>query len=334
MVKQVDFPIDFVVTWVDGNDSGWKNKKNKYDSTKSGGQETSRFRDYEIFEYWFRAVEKYAGWVNHIYLITDNQVPTWVNSKAKKLTVIDHNDFIPSQYLPVFNSNAIEINIHRIESLSEHFVLFNDDMFLNNYVKKSDFFSEDGKPKDTAGLNAIQPHRMFDYIYTNMMVIINNNFTKKEVIRKQFFKFFHPANGILNLYTLLLLFLPKFTRFFDLHYPYSLNKSFANKVIEDNADAYALTMRDRFRDKNDITIWLVRYYSLVTGFFSPRSVHFGKIYNLTQFDKMLNDLDYGNHNVIVINDDESINQTEFESLKVKMKKHFDVKLPKKSQFEE
>lgn len=334
MVKKIDFPIDFVVTWVDGSDPKWLDKKRNFEGSESnGGHEQSRFRDYSIFEYWFRAVEKYASWVNHIYLITDEQVPKWINTKYSKLTVIDHRDFIPTQYLPVFNSNAIEINVHRIEGLSENFVLFNDDMFLNNYVKASDFFDQNGKPKDTAGLNAIQPHRMFDYIYTNMMIIINNKFEKRKVMRRHFFKFFHPANGILNLYTFLLLFLPKFTRFFDLHYPYSLNKSLVDNVINENRDAYALTMNSRFRSVNDISIWLVRYYSLVTGFFSPRSVHFGKIYNLTQFDKMIKDIDFCKHKVIVINDDESINQEQFENLTKKMKNHFNIKLSKKSQFE-
>ncbi|MDE8160206.1 capsule biosynthesis protein CapK, partial [Erysipelothrix rhusiopathiae] len=39
--------------------------------------------------------------------------------------------------------------MHRIEGLSEHFVYFNDDMFLNKPVTPEDFFKE-GLPCDTA----------------------------------------------------------------------------------------------------------------------------------------------------------------------------------------
>ena len=37
-----NYPIDFVVTWVDGNDPN------------------VRFRDWDNMQYWFRAVEKFA----------------------------------------------------------------------------------------------------------------------------------------------------------------------------------------------------------------------------------------------------------------------------------
>ena len=47
---------------------------------------------------------------------------------------------MPEEYLPTFNSAAIELNLHRIEGLSENFVFFNDDMYLIQDVKPDDFF--------------------------------------------------------------------------------------------------------------------------------------------------------------------------------------------------
>jgi hypothetical protein len=35
-----------------------------------------------------------------------------------------------SPFLPTFSSPAIEANLHRIAGLSEHFLYFNDDVFL------------------------------------------------------------------------------------------------------------------------------------------------------------------------------------------------------------
>ncbi|WP_257593949.1 hypothetical protein [Lactiplantibacillus plantarum] len=140
------------------------------------------------------------------YLVTDHQVPEWLDTENDGITVVDHSQIIPAEYLPVFNSNAIELNLYKINNLSEHFVYFNDDMFLNKPVMPKDFFSEDGRPKDTAGLNAIQPKFDFDYIHVNNMKIINENFDKKLVMKKQFFKFINPINLELNIYTMLLFF--------------------------------------------------------------------------------------------------------------------------------
>lgn len=328
------FNVDFVVTWVNGQDKTWLEKYNKYSDEDTLDVKNARFRDFYIFQYWFRAVEKYAPWVHHIFLVTDRQVPTWLNVDNKKLTVVDHSQLIDAKYLPVFNSNAIELNLYKIPSLSEHFVYFNDDMFLNRPIKKTDFFSKSGLPKDTAGLNAIQPMFDFDYIHENNMRIINQNFNKKEVMKKHFFKFINPVNMELNIYTILLFFWPRFTRFFDLHYPYSLRKSKMKMVIQSNHSAYVQTMNDRFRSKQDITIWLVRYYSLVKGEFSVRSPRVGKIYDLyTNFDAANKDIRNGKHKMIVINDDANIDHKMFKKISHSLRQTFEGKFPDKSSFE-
>lgn len=333
MVKQ-PFDIDFVVTWVNGRDPEWLNKYNKYSMNDTLDVKDARYRDFYIFRYWFRAVQKYAPWVHHVYLVTDHQVPEWLDTENDGITVVDHSQIIPAEYLPVFNSNAIELNLYKINNLSEHFVYFNDDMFLNKPVMPKDFFSEDGRPKDTAGLNAIQPKFDFDYIHVNNMKIINENFDKKLVMKKQFFKFINPINLELNIYTMLLFFWPQFTRFFDLHYPYSFKKSNMEKVINENRNAYRQTMMDRFRGKNDISIWLVRYYSLVNGDFSVRSPRIGKIYDLfTQFDAAIKDINRSKHKLIVINDNAKINREDFRKISQSLKDSFEEKFSSKSSYE-
>ena len=57
-----------------------------------------------------------------------------------------HQDFIPQEYLPTFNSNVIELNLFRLEALSDKFILFNDDMFFNKPLQPSFFFTGD-RPK-------------------------------------------------------------------------------------------------------------------------------------------------------------------------------------------
>ena len=135
--------IDFVITWVDGSDDRWQ--KEKQETRKHLGivadvdDRKERYRDWDNLQYWFRGVEKYALWVRKIHFVTWGHLPKWLNTDHPKLRVVNHEDFIPREYRPTFNSHTIEWNLHRIPDLAEQFVYFNDDMFLTNQVYEEDF---------------------------------------------------------------------------------------------------------------------------------------------------------------------------------------------------
>ena len=50
--------IDFVVTWVDGNDPVWQEKKSSYDgsvnTSKQSMNSVKAYREWGTFKYWFR----------------------------------------------------------------------------------------------------------------------------------------------------------------------------------------------------------------------------------------------------------------------------------------
>lgn len=326
----MDFDVDFVVTWVDGNDPKWKSKRKKYIEDS----ENARFRDYHIFKYWFRAVEKYAPWVRKIYLVTDNQIPEWLNLNAEKLQIVDHKEIIDAKYLPTFNSNAIELNINKIKGLSEHFVLFNDDIFINDYVEKKDFFDiKTGLPRDIAAQNAIMPVEDFDHITTNNMITINKRFNKKDVLLKSPLKYFNIKYGYWNIMSLCLLPWPRFTRFIDPHIPFSFLKSIFSDVLAKNEKFVKTTLTNKFRNTSDISINTVRYYQLAKGIFKPRSYRFGKKYNLNQVDKILKDILNSKHKVICLNDTNELLEDDFENITKQLQSAYSTKLNLKSNFE-
>ena len=80
--------IDFVVMWVDGNDPEWQKKKNKYDVNAKSDGSIYRYRDWDLLQYWFRGVEKFAPWVNKIYFITWGHLPKWLNRIIQKLKLL------------------------------------------------------------------------------------------------------------------------------------------------------------------------------------------------------------------------------------------------------
>lgn len=145
-----EFPIDIVYTWVNGSDFNWLSKRHLLESKKRvrvvRSTEKSRYLDIGELKYNLRGIEKYIPWYNKVYIVTDNQVPSWINLNHPKLAFVNHTTIIPTKNLPTYNSNNIEFHLSRIPGLSEHFIYLNDDVFIGKPCNPSDFFTNEGKP--------------------------------------------------------------------------------------------------------------------------------------------------------------------------------------------
>lgn len=140
--------IDLVVLYVDSTDKHWQELYTRYAPLSNDSQITGkqRFRRNPHFKYWFRGVENYVSWIKTIYLVVQShsQVPDWIDTN--KVKVVLHEDFMPKECLPVFNSQAIEMFLWNISGLSEKFLYSNDDTYFVGDLKPEDFF-ENGKVK-------------------------------------------------------------------------------------------------------------------------------------------------------------------------------------------
>lgn len=102
----------------------------------------SRFEDNEELRYSLRSVEKHAPWVRHIFIVTNGQIPSWLNLDNPRVTVVTHQDiFLNHSHLPTFSSPAIETHIHHIPGLSQRFIYLNDDVMFGKDVWPDDFYS-------------------------------------------------------------------------------------------------------------------------------------------------------------------------------------------------
>ncbi|MDE5610892.1 MAG: Stealth CR1 domain-containing protein [Odoribacter sp.] len=142
-------PIDLVYLWVDGNDPNWQAKRNQtigvtdeHSSVNCDG----RYANHDELRYSLRSAELFAPWIHRIFIVTDNQVPEWLNTSNPKIRIVDHTEILPSEALPCFNSSVIEHFIWRIPGLSERFLYANDDMYFGKPVNPEDFFAADGLP--------------------------------------------------------------------------------------------------------------------------------------------------------------------------------------------
>ncbi|WP_026118157.1 stealth family protein [Nocardiopsis salina] len=147
LADDADFPVDVVYTWVDGADPEHAAKRARHSgaAAPSLAANRSRFVDRQELRYSLRALHSYAPFVRHVYLVTDAQVPGWLDPSAEGITVVDHRDiFDDPGALPTFNSHAIGARLHHIEGLSERYLYFNDDVFLAGPARAEDFFHANG----------------------------------------------------------------------------------------------------------------------------------------------------------------------------------------------
>ena len=323
--------MDFVILWVDDKDQKWREEYEKYSLLEEEGKRIFHFRNWENLHYWFRGVEKFAPWVDRIFLITAGQTPSWLNTSHPKLRLIFHEEYIPKELLPTFCSNTIELFLHKIPDLSEHFVLFNDDFFIINKIKPERFFQR-GKPVDICAMNVYDGSGVSSNCMCNLEVI-NRHFDKKDVILKDIFKWFSFRNGKKLLRTFLLIWWPQFVGFYEHHLPQPFLKSIHEEVWKKESKAIIDSVRPRFRKKTNLTQYLYRYWQLVTGNFTCRNIYSDSVVfqlDNKNLDKVVNIILKQKKNIIVINDAEDL---DFEKAKQRVNHAFGTILQEKSSFE-
>ena len=336
---EVDEKIDFVIMWVDGNDPEWQKEKAKYDVKTNADGTIYRYRDWNLLQYWFRGVEKFAPWVNNIYFITWGHLPEWLNTENPKLKIINHKDYIPEKYLPTFSANTIENNIYRIKDLSENFVLFNDDVYLINKTKIEDFF-EKGVPKDTVALNVHCPKKSLisQYFCINDTGIINEHFDFKKSFNENKKKWFSLKNGVAMLRTLALMKCPRFPGFWQHHLSSSLSKSTFEEVWNKEFEILDNTCKHKFRETTDVNQWVFKEWQIAAGNFEIRNSKFGKSFFIDRDGiedvkpKALRYIRNQKGKIITINDGE-MSEEEFENTLKQLSDAFESILPEKSSFE-
>lgn len=106
-----------------------------------------RYRDiYQLMKYSLRSVEKFAPWINHIYIFTCRpQQPDWLDFSHPKISVVHHDEVFDPEDVPTFNYNVIESYLHKIPGISEDFIYLNDDFLLGSEVSPEDFYDSSGK---------------------------------------------------------------------------------------------------------------------------------------------------------------------------------------------
>ncbi len=329
-----DEKIDFVVLWVDGDDPEWLKQKNEYLHI-TGDASKNRFRDCDNLQYLFRGIEKYASWVNKIFFITWGHLPEWLNTENEKLRIVKHEEFIPKEYLPTFNSNVIELNLHRIKDLSEKFVLFNDDLFILKDTKKEDFF-KNGLPTDIyceyVQLSSYYNNTHY-FMKANILAIINKHFNKEQIMKQNKKKFINLK--YCNFYNKQTRYFSKFKKkfvgFWNFHVSQPYLKETFRTVWDQENQALDEACHNKFRSANDLGHLLCRYWQFMEGKFMPKKDSSKYFIYLDDNHEAVDAILKQKYQLICIND--AYTHIDFEKAKREINNALNQILPEKSSFE-
>lgn len=256
------FPIDVVYTWVDGNDPEWQAQKaaalGKQVALGAPAPHTNaisscRFVENDELRYSLRSLELYAPWVRNVYLVTNGQYPKWLN--LSRVNLVPHRDIFPTNSaLPTFSNRPIELCLHRISGLAEHFIYFNDDFMLNNYTKPGDFFTSTGQPliwvikRDKKYLN-----KLLSSDHTKMTPHRAGEINAHRTIFEQYG---HSYSYRIR------------------HYPKPMTRSILESIWNEFPDSVQYTLSTRFRTVDDLSICaLFPLYAVATAMGKPRSLN-------------------------------------------------------------
>jgi len=306
--------IDIVITWVDGNDVNWLNKKDKHSPNKKSiktADVKGRFRDNQELKYLLRSIEKnFITEEPNIFIVVDKQIPDWINKDKDKVKIINHNDFIPNKYLPLFSSRAIETFIHRIPNISDFFIYLNDDCFFNKKIEYNDLFFN-GKAIMHFEKNKININ---DDISVSNFANINAGILASQFIYKKF--------NITN-------------KHLTAHSPKLIDKKFIFELEKKEPDIFEKTRIGKFREYDSHSIIASLYPHIYTAI-GKGEVNFNDVFymgnNDTDAVKKYKHILDNKHYGVCINDTSDNKPSDDEIFKLQ-KRFYESMFPIKSKYE-
>jgi hypothetical protein len=252
--------VDLVYLWVSGQDPKHREKRNywlqQYGLPPKLFNPDVRYIEEDELRYSLRSVEAFVPWARKIFIVTDEQVPSWLNLAHPKIQLVEQASLMPdANWSPTFNSVAIEAQLHRIPGLAEHFLHVNDDFFFGQSVRQGDFFARlpDGRVVMKVMFSDDYGHydvwitpahqvsysplgRLWMYSYNNLKVLLES--------RRPWWK----------------------VRYTDFHQAQSMVKSELRRTTEVFPREYRQSSGSRFRNAHDINFMaLTRYRCLQEG---------------------------------------------------------------------
>jgi hypothetical protein len=188
-------------------------------------------------------VRCFAPWIRRVFLVTDDQLPAWLDADHPDVTVVSHREiFGVAGRLPTFNSQAIESRLHLIPGLAEHFLYLNDDVLLGRPVSPGLFFTPGGLTRFFPSTAMVGSAPRADTDLPAASAGKNN----RELIQEAFGRVLTRRM---------------------MHTPHPSRRSVLAEIEDRFAEPVAATAAHQFRHPEDISLLssLQQYYAYLTG---------------------------------------------------------------------
>lgn len=291
--------MDIVITYIDGLDPLWQKEYEEYTNTPILEK---RFRDWGTLRYLFRGIEFNMPFIRKVHLVVarDSQVPEWIN--RDEVHIVLHKDIIPAEHLPTFNSNTIEMHLHRIEDLDEEYLYFNDDIFPMKPCRPTDFFRGG---KGVIGMSRhIIATDMFKHICRN-----SDRLARKALGLKPSWLFLRPQ-----------------------HICAPMLKS-ENARLYEQMKSEILSSLTRIRNSKNFTQYLYTDYLYLQGKIIPERLskqHFSV--GITSAKRLRRFIEQPSRKLVCVND-VKLSEERYLSLRTTLHEAFEARFPQKSRFE-
>lgn len=233
--------LDIVIAWVDGNDVELKRKRQQYltGGDASDAVSDTRFASNDEIYYNIASILKYVPFCRHIFIVTDNQQPEFLNQfvaqglcDANKIRVVDHREIFAgyTQFLPTFNTRSIESMLWNINGLSDYFIYLNDDFFFNSPAQIEDFLESD---------------KIVTYGHWKSCFSYKTKLKYRQFLNRNFNKPIQPGHVIAQMLGADIL---GFKEFFEIHhYPHCVDRKILSEYLLCHPDLLETQIKYKFR---------------------------------------------------------------------------------------
>lgn len=210
------------------------------------GQDTSdainetRFASNNEIYYNIASILKYVPFCRHIYIVTDQQQPQWIDEFARqglcdtqKIRIVDHTEIFTGyeQYLPTFNTRSIESMLWNIRGLSDYFIYLNDDFFFNSVAKIEDF---------------LQHNQLVVYGHWQSNLLLKIKLKYRQFLHAKFAKPVQPKHMIAQMLSADIL---GMNQFFEIHhYPHIVDRKILRDYLLAHPQRLETQLKFKFRN--------------------------------------------------------------------------------------
>jgi hypothetical protein len=163
---------------------------------------------------------------------------------------VSHSDlYADPSVLPTFNSSSIETRLHHIDGLAEHFIYFNDDVFLGRPCSWRDFFWAGGTAKFFPATHTISANLIHDH--AEEYLVADRNAIR--LLEAEFGRTVHAGM---------------------MHTPHPARRSVLTELEKKYPDEFAACASSRFRSRQDLRpiAFFGHHYGFATGQAMPAEI--------------------------------------------------------------